>query len=206
MIETPVRPLASAQCHPSARQPQWLALCLAALLASAWAPIAEAVITIGEPLPPVSIEDGGRILLDEDDYTTEPWSWSGVGNGRVQVLQYVPGTRKGGAVYDPLTERMQQELDIRRYDVTAMVNLDASSGFTKPFVRSAVVDEQRVFTRATMVLDEDGVGLAVWELSEQAVFVVMDPDGSVVDVILGTPTEDDIERILGVLHELMPTD
>jgi len=87
-----------------------------------------------------------------------------------------------------------------------MVNLDASSGFTKPFVRSAVVDEQRVFTRATMVLDEDGVGLAVWKLSEQAVFVVMDPDGSVVDVILGAPTEDDIERILGVLHELMPTD
>ena len=207
MIETPVRPLASAQCHPSGRQPQWLALCLAALLASAaWAPIAEAVITIGEPLPPVSINDGGRILLEEDDYTTEPWSWSGAGNGRVQVLQYVPGTRKGGAVYDPLTERMQQELDIRRYDITAMVNLDASSGFTKPFVRSAVVDEQRVFTRATMVLDEDGIGQAVWELSKQAVFVVMDPDGSVVDVIVGAPTEDDIERILGVLHELMPTD
>ena len=207
MIETPVRPLASAQCHPSGRQPQWLALCLAALLASAaWAPIAEAVITIGEPLPPVSIDDGGRILLDEDDYTTEPWSWSGVGNGRVQVLQYVPGTRKGGALYDPLTERMQQELDIRRYDITAMVNLDASSGFTKPFVRSAVVDEQRVFTRAIMVLDEDGIGQVAWELSEQAVFVVMGQDGSVVDVILGAPTEYDIERILGVLHKLMPTD
>lgn len=207
MIATPVRPIASAQCQPSGRHTQWLALCLAVLLVSAaWAPIAEAVITIGEPLPAVSIDDGGRILLEEDDYTTEPWSWSGAGNGRVQVLQYVPGTRKGGGMYDPLTERMQQELDIRRYHVTAMVNLDASSGFTKPFVRSAVVDEQRVFTRATMVLDEDGVGLAVWELSEQAVFVVMDPDGSVVDVILGAPTEDDIERILGVLHELMPTD
>ena len=207
MIETPVRPMASAQCHPSGRQPRWLALRLAALLASvAWVPIAAAAISIGEPLPRVTIDEGGRIILEEDDYTIAPWSWSGAGNGRVQVLQYVPGTRKGGAVYDPLTERMQQELDIRRYDVTAMVNLDASSGFTKPFVRSAVVDEQRVFTRATMVLDEDGVGLAVWELSEQAVFVVMDPDGSVVDVILGTPTEDDIERILGVLHELMPTD
>lgn len=207
MIETPVHPMASAQCHPSGRQPRWLALRLAALLVSvAWVPIAAAAITIGEPLPPLTIDEGGRIILEEDDYTIGPWSWSGAGNGRVQVLQYVPGTRKGGGMYDPLTERMQQELDIRRYDITALVNLDAASGFTKPFVRSAVVDEQRVFTRATMVLDEDGVGLAVWELSEQAVFVVMDPDGSVVDVILGTPTEDDIERILGVLHELMPRD
>ena len=205
MIETTVRPLASAQCHPSGRQPQWLALCLAALLASAWAPIAGAVITIGEPLPPVSIDDGGRILLDEDDYTTEPWSWSGAGNGRVQVLQYVPGTRKGGDLYDPLTDRMQRELDIRRYDIIALVNLDVSSGFIKPFVRSAVVDEQKVFTRATMVLDEEGVGQAVWALTEQAAFVVMDPDGSVVDAILGAPTEDDIERILDVLRDLMPT-
>ena len=207
MIATPVRPMTSAQCHPSGRQPRWVALRMAALLASVvWAQLSVAAITIGEPLLPVTIDEGGRIILEEDDYTIEPWSWSGAGNGRVQVLQYVPGTRKGGAVYDPLTERMQQELDIRRYDVTAMVNLDASSGFTKPFVRSAVVDEQRVFTRATMVLDEDGVGLAVWKLSEQAVFVVMDPDGSVVDVILGTPTANDIERILGVLHDLMPTD
>ena len=69
------------------------------------------------------------------------------GQRQVQVLQYVPHPQ---AVYDPLTERMQQELDIRRYDVTAMVNLDASSGFTKPFVRSAVVDEQRVLYPATM--------------------------------------------------------
>ena len=207
MIATPVRPMTSAQYHPSGRQPRWVALRMAALLASVvWAQLSVAAITIGEPLLPVTIDEGGRIILEEDDYTIEPWSWSGAGSGRVQVLQYVPGTRKGGAVYDPLTERMQQELDIRRYDVTAMVNLDASSGFTKPFVRSAVVDEQRVFTRATMVLDEDGVGLAVWDLSEQAVFVVMDPDGSVVDVILGTPTANDIERILGVLHDLMPMD
>ena len=207
MIEVAARSIPSARCHNSRRQLQWLASLLALLAFCVWPPISLAAVTIGEPLPPVTIDEGGRIILEEDDdYTIEPWSWSGAGNGRVQVLQYVPGTRKGGDLYDPLTDRMQRELDIRRYDIIAVVNLDVSSGFIKPFVRSAVVDEQKVFTRATMVLDEDGVGLAVWDLSEQAVFVVMDPDGSVVDVIVGAPTEDDIERILGVLHELMPTD
>ena len=44
-------PTGVSTMSPSGRQPQWLALCLAALLASAWAPIAGAVITIGEPLP-----------------------------------------------------------------------------------------------------------------------------------------------------------
>jgi len=205
MIEISVRSMPSVDCHHPGRQLQWLAPCLLALLAfCAWPPIALAAVAIGEPLPPVTIDEGGRIILEDDDYTTEPWSWSGAGNGRVQVLQYVPGTRKGGDLYDPLTERMQQELDIRRYDIIALVNLDVSSGFIKPFVRSAVVDEQKVFTRATMVLDEEGVGQAAWDLSEQAVFVVMDSDGSVVDAILGAPTEDDIERILGVLRDLMP--
>jgi len=205
MMETVARSVPPAGCHHSGLR---VAACLLALLAfCAWPPIALAVVTIGEPLPPVTIDEGGRIILQEDDdYTIEPWSWSGAGNGRVQVLQYVPGTRKGGDLYDPLTNRMQRELDIRRYDIIALVNLDVSSGFIKPFVRSAVADEQKVFTRATMVLDEDGVGQAVWELSKQAVFVVMDPGGLVVDVIVGAPTGDDIERILGVLHELMPTD
>ena len=207
MIEIAVRLMPSARCHHSSRKLQWLAPCLVALLAfCAWPQIALATVTIGEPLPPVTIDEGGRIILEEDDdYTIEPWSWSGAGNGRVQVLQYVPGTRKGGDLYDPLTDRMQRELDIRRYDIIALVNLDVSSGFIKPFVRSAVVDEQKVFTRATMVLDEEGVGQAVWALTEQAAFVVMDPDGSVVDAILGAPTEDDIERILDVLRDLMPT-
>ena len=119
-----------------------------------------------------------------DDYTTEPWSWSGAGNGGSGAA--VRTRHPQGGQFDPLTERMQQELDIRRYDVTATGESRCILWFTKPFVRSAVVDEQGVYP-ATMVLDEDGVGLAVWKLSEQAVFVVMDPDGSVVDVILGAP-------------------
>lgn len=158
-------------------------------------------IVIGQPLPVVTITEGGQVVLDGDDYSTTPWSGPQSPN-RVQVLQYVPGTREGGDLYDPLTERMQRELDIDRYDITAIVNLEVTSGFIKPFVRSAVVDEQRTFTRATLVLDERGLGQATWNLSQEAAFVILDEHGVVVDVIQGRPSETDLERSFSVLRNL----
>ncbi len=163
---------------------------------------ASSAIVIGKPLPPVTITEGGRVVLNGDDYSVAPWSWPG-SLEKVQVIQYVPGTRQGGGLYDPLTERMQKELDIERYEITAIVNLDVTSGFIKPFVRSAVVDEQRMFTRATLILDEQGVGQSAWDLPQQATFVVMDRGGVVVDVILGPPSEADLERSFRVLRDLI---
>jgi predicted transcriptional regulator len=78
-----------------------------------------------------------------------------------------------------------------------------TSAFIKPFVRSAVVDEQRIFTRATLVLDEQGIGQATWNLTQQAAFVVVDRKGLVVDVILGAPSEADFERSFQVLRDLI---
>jgi predicted transcriptional regulator len=66
-----------------------------------------------------------------------------------------------------------------------------------------VVDEQRIFTRATLVLDERGIGQATWNLTQQAAFVVVDRKGLVVDVILGAPSEADFERSFQVLRDLI---
>ena len=163
---------------------------------------AKANLILGEPLPPLTITEGGQVILDGDGYSLAPWSWP-VSSNKVQVLQYVAGTRKGGDLYDPMTERMRRELDFGRYDITAVVNLEVTSAFVKPFVRSAVVDEQRIFTRATLVLDEQGIGQAAWNLTQQAAFVVMDRKGLVVDVILGVPSEADFERSFQVLRDLI---
>jgi len=162
-------------------------------------------LIIGEPLPSVTISEGGRVILDGNGYSLVPWSWPGSSN-KVQVLQYVPGTRKGGDLYDPMTERMQRELDIDRYDITAIVNLEVTSAFVKPFVRGAVVDEQRTFTRATLVLDEQGIGQATWNLTQQAAFVVVDRKGLIVDVMLGAPSEAGFERSFQVLRDLIASE
>ncbi len=158
----------------------------------------------GETLPPMEVSAGGKIILEDDDYLTAPWAGP-ISVPMVQVYQYVPGTRKGGSLYDPLTERMQRELDPTRFRITAIVNLDASSVFIKPFVRAEVVAKQRTFLLATMVLDEDGVGVAAWQLDQESAFIVTDEQNIVLEAIFGPPSEADFDRIFSVLAErLLP--
>ena len=158
----------------------------------------------GEPLPPMEVTVGGKIVLEDDDYFTAPWEGP-ISIPMVQVYQYVPGTRKGGSLYDPLTERMQRELDPTRFRITAIVNLDASSVFIKPFVRAEVVAKQRTFLLATMVLDEDGVGVGAWHLDQESAFIVTDEQSIVLEAIFGPPNQADFDRIFSVLAErLLP--
>ena len=158
----------------------------------------------GETLPPMEVTAGGKIVLEGSDYLTAPWAGP-VPVPMVQVYQYVPGTRKGGSLYDPLTERMQRELDPTRFRITAIVNLDASSVFIKPFVRAEVVAKQRTFQLATMVLDEDGVGVAAWQLDQESAFIVTDEQNIVLEAIFGPPSQADFDRIFDVLAErLLP--
>jgi len=158
----------------------------------------------GETLPPMEVTAGGKIVLEGSDYVTAPWAGP-ISVPMVQVYQYVPGTRKGGSLYDPLTERMQRELDPTRFRITAIVNLDASSVFIKPFVRAEVVAKQRTFLLATMVLDEDGVGVAAWQLDRESAFIVTDEQNIVLEAIFGPPSQADFDRIFDVLAErLLP--
>lgn len=164
----------------------------------------DGAIRPGEPLPPMEVTAGGKIVLEDNDYITAPWAGP-ISVPMVQVYQYVPGTRKGGSLYDPLTERMQRELDPTRFRITAIVNLDASSVFIKPFVRAEVVAKQRTFQLATMVLDEDGVGVAAWQLDQESAFIVTDEQNIVLEAIFGPPSQADFDRIFSVLAErLLP--
>ena len=161
-------------------------------------------IRSGETLPPIEITAGGKIILEDSDYQTAPWAGP-VSIPMVQVYQYVPGTRKGGSLYDALTERMQRELDPTRFRITAIVNLDASSVFIKPFVRAEVVAKQRVFQLATMVLDEEGVGVEAWQLDQESTFIVTDEQNTVLAAIFGPPSPEDLDHIFAVLADrLLP--
>ncbi len=189
-----------------ARAPLFVIWLLAGILAAVQAQATSAPVRLGAALPPMEISAGGQVILEGDDYRTAPWSGPAA-VPMVQVYQYVPGTRKGGSLYDPLTERMQNELDPTQFRITAIVNVDASSGFLKSFVRAKVVDKQRTFTLATMVLDEDGAGLSAWQLEQESAFIVTDEQGIVLDAIFGPPSQADFARVFAVLAErLTPAD
>jgi predicted transcriptional regulator len=175
----------------------------ALLLTVGWnSAFASTVVEIGKVLPPISITQGGQVVIEKDGYRIAPWS--GPRNlGQIQVIQYVPGTRRGGGLYDPLTERMRTELEFASYRITAIVNLEAAAVFAKPFVRATVVAKQRAFSLATLVLDEAGTGEVGWDLTEKSAFIVTDASGRVVDAIFGEPRDNDADRIFHTLAGLL---
>ena len=175
----------------------------ALLLAVSWNDVfASTVVEVGKILPPISIIQGGQVVIERDGYRVAPWSGPR-DLGLIQVIQYVPGTRRGGGLYGPLTERMRLELEFARYRITAIVNLEAAATFAKPFVRATVVDKQRAFSLATLVLDEAGTGQAGWDLTEQSAFIVTDASGLVIDAIFGKPSDNDAARIFQTLKSLL---
>ncbi len=81
----------------------WLGVLVLSALQSDIAIATGSVIQTGKALPSLTISAGGKVVLEGDDYRTAPWNGP-VSLPMVQVFQYVPGTRKGGSLYDALTE------------------------------------------------------------------------------------------------------
>jgi YtfJ family uncharacterized protein len=155
-------------------------LLLTILLGIALSPLTVAAGPVeGQPLPPLAIAERGELILRGDEFSFQPWS-SDQAPGKVHILQYFGGTLRDRDLFSPFTDLLQAELDYTKYHVTTIINLDVALWGTTGFVVSEIKDSKRQYPRATMVLDEDGVGVRDWQLGKRgAVLAVMDNQGTV---------------------------
>ena len=72
------------------------------------------------PLPALTIEDRGEILLQGNDFTYDSWSSETSPNG-VHVLQYLAATRTASKLFEPLTDGLQASFDRNDYHVTTII-------------------------------------------------------------------------------------
>ena len=153
---------------------------LIALLLSLLSPLSFAAGPVeGQPLPPLAIADRGEVILEEGEFSFRPWS-SDQDPGKVHILQYFGGPLGDRDLFSPFTDLLQQELDYTKYHVTTIINLDVALWGTTGFVVSEIKDSKRQYPSATMVLDEDGIGVRDWQLGKRgAVLAVMDNQGMV---------------------------
>jgi len=134
---------------------------------------------VNAPLPVLSISERGELTMAGDDFSFVPWS-SAKGPGTVHVVQYFAATQGASETFKPFTDLLEKSFEPGTIHVTTILNLDAATWGTTPFVISELKKNKRIHPKASMVVDDKGTGVAEWDLGKEgAGLLVMDQQGVV---------------------------
>lgn len=157
--------------------------------------------SLNEPLPQLTIEDKGELLLEGDEFSYGSWS-SGENRGEVQVLQYIPGTLGGKKLFKPFTDMLKVEFPDGSLHVTTIINLDDAMWGTSGMIHSEIKTNKKEFPRSTFVLDKSGVGNKNWALANKGgVLAVVDKSGNVVYLTLEAISEQEVASAIAIVKE-----
>jgi YtfJ family uncharacterized protein len=138
-----------------------------------------AVPAVNAPLPPLSISERGELVMSGDDFSFVPWR-SDQSPGTVHVVQYFAATQGASETFKPFTDRLEGSFEPGTIHVTTILNLDAATWGTTPFVISELKKNKRIHPKASMVVDDKGTGVIEWGLGKEgAGLLVMDRQGIV---------------------------
>jgi YtfJ family uncharacterized protein len=164
---------------------------------------ATAEVITGKPLPPLTIEARGELLLEQGEYRFTPWQLPG-GLGKPHIVQYMPGTMKARDQTRPFTDALEEQIPYDKIHMTSVINLDQAMWGTTGFVIGKLESNKERYPASTIVLDEEGLGQQAWALSpKQAVVVILDAGGSVLFFKEGAFSEQDIEETLSLLRQMI---
>lgn len=155
---------------------------------------------VDAPLPPLSIGERGELTLASGDVGFVPWS-SDAGMGKVQVIQYFGATMKDSEIFKPFTDLLENTFDAGTIRVVTVINLDAAMWGTTPFVLSELEKNKRVYPDATMVVDDKGTGVDVWELGKTGSgLIITDAKGIIKYITRQTMSAEDMTAALALIR------
>lgn len=179
--------------QPVAKALMTVALCAAALAANAEPPGTDGT------LPRLVISDRGELVMNGDDFDYATWS-SDRSPGTVHVLQYFAGTMSASKTFEPFTDALQS-LEPGTVHVTTIINLDAATWGTSGFVVSELKKNKKKHPEATMVLDEDGIGVEHWNLGKEgAGLFIVDTQGKVLFFSRDALTDEELQGNLDLIR------
>lgn len=160
-------------------------------------------LVTGEPAPDLSIDERGELVLDGDDVAYRPWQYQQP-EGIIHVVNYMAATRSASKLNRPFTDRLQSALEKGTFHVTTILNLDDAMWGTTGFVVSEVKANKRKHPTATLVLDENAVGLSAWQLeNDNSAIVVFDHSGKVRYIKQGAMSEQEIQQTVKMIQQFI---
>lgn len=162
-----------------------------------------ATISVGNPLPFVTITDRGEILLQADGSDTyRPWQSDGT-RGRIVILQHLAARLSAKSILQAFNDTMEK----RAYPhdkvlVAVVVNLDDALWGTSGLVQSELKGNKKKHAQSNIVADKKGVARKVWDLKEQnAAMAILDTEGTVLFFKEGKPTERETTAIINMIDQ-----
>ena len=164
-------------------------------------------VTPGERLADLSITDKGELVLSGGDVEYQPWSYPQQ-PGKVHVVQYMAATNTASKLNEPFRDKMSTGLPQGgEFLSTTILNLDEAMWGTGGMVVSKLKSSKLEFPNATMVVDENGVGLSKWQLEkENSAVIVTDSAGVVRYFKQGAMSEAEIDSTLALINQFIDKD
>ncbi len=174
---------------------QKLWFCLTTLLLSL--SVQATTISVGQPLPPLQIQNHGELLLEGDEVSYRPWQ-SEQTRGRITLVQHLAARLSVKDLYKPLNDALEAAAPSPdKFIVTAIVNLDDALWGTSGMAFSEMKDNKRKHPTASIIADKDGAGLAAWKLQEKGgALILLDAEGRVIYFKQGALTEAETEQLV----------
>lgn len=154
-------------------------------------------IATGQPVPEVSVDKYGEILLSGDDVSYQTWNSQELA-GKVRVIQAIAGRSSAKEMNAPLmTAITAAKFPEQSYQTTTVINQDDAIWGTGSFVKSSAQDSKKEFPWSSIVLDESGKVASAWQLKEESsAIIVQDKSGNVLFVKEGTLNQTDINQVI----------
>lgn len=161
-------------------------------------------LTVGQPLPEVSLERSGELVLKQDEVDYQPWRSEQL-KGKVRLLQIMAGRSGAKTINAPMIDAIKAaKLDPNQYQTVTLINLDDAVWGTSKIVRGKVEKNKKEFPYAGFIVDDDGKLFEQWQVAEKtSAIVLLDKQGTIRFAKQGALTQAEIDTVLKTIQNIL---
>lgn len=159
---------------------------------------------VNQRLVPVGIADKGELILDNNELSYKNWNTAQL-PGKVRVVQHIAGRSSAKEQNAPLIEAIKAaNLPHDQYQTTTIINVDDAIIGSGIFVKNSIEDSKKQFPWSQFIVDNQGVTAKAWQLIPAgSAIVVLDKEGRIQFAKDGVLTQQEIQQVTDLLHNLL---
>lgn len=162
------------------------------------------LLQLNQPLPAVKIVEDGELIAQDRKIRYSSWHSQNL-NGKIRVLFHIAGRsgikEKNQTLIDAIKSA---NFDRTKYQTTTIINADDSVIGTGLFVKNSAEEGKLDNAHSQVVLDQNGIARAVWQLkTKESLVVVLDKQGKVQFIFEGKLSATQIQQIIQLVKHLL---